>query len=198
MRPLPGDPSVLYRLRIPSSGGLRMSVLTSAGGGRLTISEPFGSAVSVTAWQGDTPPVFFDLREGCRLEASDLSRALGVGAMPLPQAVRMLCGRMPATAEDSVSPVGGSRFLVEGRGWAAEVEVAGDPWRVVSVHEAGRSASGWRIVLEDHTGSVPGSLRLKRGDGRWAELELVRLEWHEEGKLPELPDAPLCVVEARP
>lgn len=196
-RPLPADPSVLYRLRVSSSGRLRLSVLTSGDAGRLTISEAFGSALSITAWRASAPPRYYDLRESCQLEISDLSQVLGVGAMPLPQAVRLLVGRMPAVADDSVSPVGGSTFLVEGSGWAAEVEVADDPWRVIRVREVGESASGWKIVLEDHTGSVPGSVRVKRSDGRSAELELLRLEWNEGGDLPDLPDVPLCVVEGR-
>lgn len=198
MRPLPADPSLLYGLRVSGRGGLRLSVLTSDDAGRLTISEKFGSAVSITAWRASIPPTFFDLRESCRLEISDLSQVLGVGAMPLPQAVRLLVGRIPAVADDLVLYAGGSGFLVEGRGWAAEVEVAADPWRVVGVREAGGSSSGWTIVLEDHTGSIPGSIRVKRSDGRRAELKLLRLEWHEDSVLPDLPALPICVVKDGP
>lgn len=198
MRPLPADPSVLYGLRVSSRGGLRLSVLTSDDAGRLTISEKFGSAVSITAWRASAPPTFFDLRESCRLEISDLSQVLGVGAMPLPQAVLLLVGRIPAVTDDVVSSAGGSSFLVEGEGWAAEVEIAADPWRVVGVREVGDSSSGWTIVLEDHTGAIPGSIRVKRSDGRRAELNLLRLEWHEDADLPELPALPLCVVKDRP
>jgi hypothetical protein len=198
LRPLPADPSLLYGLRVSSRGGLRLSILTSGEAGRLTISERFGSALSITAWRASSPPVFFDLRESCRLKISDLSQVLGVGAMPLPQAVRLLVGRIPAVADDTVSFAGGASFLVEGNGWAAQVEVAADPWRVVGVREVGESSSGWTIVLENHTGPIPGSIRVKRSDGRRAELELLRLEWHEGGDLPDLPALPLCVAEDGP
>jgi hypothetical protein len=118
--------------------------------------------------------------------------------MPLPQAVRLLVGRIPAVTGDVVSSAGGASVLVEGEGWAAEVEIAADPWRVVGVREVGDTSSGWTIALEDHTGSIPGSIRGKRSDGRRAELNLLRLEWHEDADLPELPVLPLCVVKDRP
>jgi hypothetical protein len=194
-RPLSGDPAVLYRLRVSSSGGLRMAVLTSGDDGRLTVSEPFGSAVSLTAWTGSQPPTFFDLREGCRLETSDLERALGVAAMPLPQAVRLLVGRLPATSDDRVSPREDGRILVEGRRWAALVKVAADPFRVMSVEEAGSREKGWSFELRDHSLSVPGFVKVKNSDGRWAELDLVRLEWSERGELPPRPELPPCSVE---
>jgi len=191
-RPLSGDPAALYRLRVSSSGGLRMSVLTSGDEGRLTVSEPFGSAVSLTAWKALHPPTFFDLRKGCRLESSDLERALGVAAMPLPQAVRLLVGRLPATSEDRVTPLENGRVLVEGRYWAALVRVVADPYRVVSVEETGSRGRGWRFELRDHSLSVPGIVRVENPDGRWAELDLVRLEWSERGELPPRPELPLC------
>ena len=194
-RPLSGDPAALYRLRVSSSGGLRMAVLTSGNDGRLTVSEPFGSAVSLTSWTGSQPPTFFDLRKGCRLESSDLERALGVAAMPLPQAVRLLVGRLPATSEDRVTPREDGRILVEGRLWAALVQVAADPYRVVSVEEAGSLKRGWKFELRDHSLSVPGFLKVKNRDGRWAELDLVRLEWSERGELPPRPELPPCGVE---
>lgn len=195
-RPLPGDPAVLYRLRLPSSGGLRLALLTSGGAGRMTVSEPFGSAVSVTAWAGGRDPVFYDLREGCRLVGSDLAMVLGVGAMPLPQAVRLLGGRLPALPEDAVSQADG-RLVVTGRSWSAGVQVAPDPWRIVSVRQVAPSGSGWKLDLDDHTGSVPGRIRITR-DGRWAELDLVRLEWNQGTELPEPPDLPACVVQGAP
>ena len=122
-RPPPGDPAALYRFRVASSGGLRLAVLTNGDEGRLTVSEPFGSAVSLTAWSGSLPPTFFDFRQGCRLEASDLRQVLGVAAMPLPQAVRLLVGRLPAVADDQLTPRGDGRILVEGQGWGALVTV---------------------------------------------------------------------------
>jgi hypothetical protein len=192
-RPLPGDPAALYRLRVSSSGGLRMSVLTSGEDGRLTVSEPFGSAVSLTSWSGSQQSTFFDLREGCQIQATDLEQALGVAAMPLPQAVRLFGGRLPATGDDWIAPREDGRILVEGLRWAALVTVAADPWRVVSVEQVDAPGRGWRFELSDHSLSVPGFVRVENADGRWAELELVRLEWNEGGELPSPPNLPLCV-----
>ena len=194
-RPLPGDPAALYRLRVSSSGGLRMSVLTSGEAGRLTVSEPFGAAVSLTSWSGSQQPTFFDLREGCRIQATDLEQALGVAAMPLPQAVRLFGGKLPATGDDWVAPREDGRILVEGLRWAALVTVVADPWRVVSVEEISARGKGWRFELSDHSLSVPGFIRVENADGRWAELVLVRLEWNDGGELPSLPDLPFCTVE---
>ena len=194
-RPLSGDPAALYRLRIASSGGLRLAVLTSGESGRLTISEPFGSAVSLTAWTASRTPTFFDLRKGCRLESSGLKRALGVAAMPLPQAVRLLVGRLPATPTDRVSPLGEYQVLIEGQGWSAVADVAADPYRVLAVREVGSPNRGWSFELNDHSIAVPGLVRVKNPDGRWAELDLVRLEWSQHGELPPLPELPLCGVD---
>jgi hypothetical protein len=194
-RPPSGDPAALYRLRVASSGGLRMGVLTSGDAGRLTVSEPFGSAVSLTAWSGSESTAFFDLREGCRLETADLELVLGVGAMPLPQAVRLLAGRLPATPNERLSGQEDGRILVEGRGWSARISVAPEPWRVVAVEESRDPQAGWRLDLSDHSLSVPGSIRVENRDGRWAELELVRLEWNDGAELPPLPDIPPCVLE---
>ena len=194
-RPLSGDPAALYRLRVSSSGGLRMSVLTSGEDGRLTVSEPFGAAVSLTLWSGSQQTTFFDLREGCQIQATDLEQALGVAAMPLPQAVRLFAGRLPATGDDWIVPREDGRILVEGLRWAALVTVAADPWRVVSVEQVVAQGRGWRFELSDHSLSVPGSIRVENADGRWAELELVRLEWSDGGQLPPIPDLPLCAAE---
>jgi hypothetical protein len=193
-RPLGGDPAALYRLRTSRSSGLRVSLLTKGDEGRLTVSEPLGGAVSLTSWSGSQPPTFFDLREGCRLETSDLERALGVAAMPLPQAVRLLGGRLPAASDDWVTPHEDGRILVEGRRWTALVRVAVDPYRVVSVEEVGAREKGWRFELGDHSLSVPGFIRVENPGGRWAELELVRLEWNVAGDLPPRPDLPPCVA----
>ena len=72
--------------------------------------------------------------------------------------------------------------------------MATEPWRVMTVDEVGNEP-GWSIVLGNHTGSVPGSVRLNTSNRRWAELELIRLEWHDGGDLPALPEVPWCVVE---
>ena len=159
----------------------------------MTVSEPFGSAVSITAWSGLDSPDFFDLREGCRLEALGLTQALGVGALPLPQAVLLLGGRLPAGEGDEVVAGEDGRIVVRGRGWSANVEIAADPWRVVQVEDAESIAPTWRLSLSDHSSSVPGAMRIEKADGRWAELELVRLEWKDGEDLPPLPELPLCV-----
>lgn len=197
-RPLPGDPAALYRLRVSSSGGLRMALLTSGEEGRLTVSEPFGSAVSLTAWTGSKPPTFFDLRERCRVDAADLEMVLGVGAIPPPQAVRLLGGRLPAVDDDRVTAREDGQILVEGRGWTALVTVASDPWRVISVEEIGNREGRWRLELIDHTLSVPGRVKVENREGRWADLELVRLEWNQGGDLPALPALQPCVFESDP
>lgn len=195
-RPLYGDPAALYRLRVSSSAGLRLSVLTSGEEGRLTVSEPFGSAVSLTSWAGSRQPTFFDLREGCQIQATDLEQVLGVAAMPLPQAVRLFVGRLPATDDDWISPREDGQILIEGSRWAALVTVAADPWRVVAVEQVVSQGKGWRFKLSDHTLSVPGFIRVKNADGRWAELDLVRLEWNADGELPPNPDLPICTFES--
>lgn len=196
-RPLTADPAALYRLRIPASGGLRLAVMMSGEDGRLTVSEPFGSAVSLLAWEDLQPPTFYDLKEGCRVEAANLEQALGVAAMPLPQAVRLMVGRLPAIAGDEVSENPDGRLLVSGRGWTALVSVAPDPWRVVAVEDGNPDVAGWKISLDDHNGSLPGQIRVKKTGGRWAELDLVRLEWSPSAQLPALPDLPLCVFKDR-
>jgi len=160
-RPLSGDLAALYRLRVRSSGGLRLAVLTSGDDGRMTVSEPFGSAVSLTAWTGSASTTFFDLRHGCRLESADLGRVLGIEAMPLPQAVRLLAGRLPAVDGDRLTVRDDGLILVEGIGWGALVTVRPEPWRVVSVEETGVEGNGWSLELDDHHLAVPGSLRVK-------------------------------------
>jgi hypothetical protein len=103
-----------------------------------------------------------------------------------------LVGRLPATPDDRITIRGDGRILIEGRRWSALVDVAADPYRVLSVEEAGGRVRGWRFKLSDHSISVPGLVRVENPDGRWAELDLVRLEWSEHGVLPPLPDLPLC------
>jgi hypothetical protein len=196
-RPVPADPAALYRLRVSSSSGLRMSLLTSGEDGRLTVSEPFGAAVSLTCWSGSQQPTFFDLRKGCQIQARDFEQALGVAAMPLPEAVRLLTGRLPATEDDWVSPHENGQILIEGLRWAALVTVAADPWRVVSVEQADVAGKGWRFKLSDHSLSVPGFVRVENADGRWAELKLVRLEWNDGGELPSPPDLPPCTARSK-
>ena len=192
-RPLPGDLAALYRMRVPKTGGLRLAVVTAGGEGRMTISEPFGSAVSLTAWSGDGSSVHFDMEQGCRRDVADLRQVLGLRALPLAQAVRLLGGRLPVGPGDDVTLVEGSGIEVRGDGWGARVRLAVDPWRVLEVAEIGaRDDDGWLIELADHTSSVPGRIRVTNADGRWAELDLSRMEWPEGAVLPHLPNFPHC------
>lgn len=191
-QPHEGDPAALYRLRVPSAGGLRLSVLTNGQEGRMTIAESFGSAISLTAWSGTERPTFFDMREGCRVESADLSRVLGVAAMPMPQAIRLLSGRLPVLDGDHLRWLDDGRLQVDGAGWAATLTISPDPWRVLSVAESTASGKGWRLELSEHEQSVPGRIGIKKPGQRWVELELVRLEWRDGRILPTLPDLPEC------
>lgn len=192
-RPLPGNFAALYDLRVARSGGLRLAVLTRAGDGRMTISEPFGGAVSLSAWTAGGPSMFFDMEHGCRREIDDLEEVLGVGALPLSQAVRLLGGRLPMLPGDDVVISDGFDLRVSGGTWAVRVRLAADPWRVVEVVEdRSDHRPGWRLELGSHTSSVPGKIRVVNPDGRWAELELKRLEWPDAVLLPDLPDFPSC------
>ena len=192
-RPLSGDLAALYHLRVPSTGALRLAVINRGGDGRMTISEPFGGAVSVTSWTAGQPSRHFDLRRGCWQAAGDAIAGLGVTAMPLPQAVRLLGGRLPAVRSDRIVESADRRLDVIGSDWRALVTVAPDPWRVTSVDEVTPGGEpGWRVRLNDHTGSVPGTIRIESPDRAWAELELLRLEWDGGNGLPEEPDLPPC------
>jgi hypothetical protein len=162
-------------------------VVTRGDAGRLTVSEPFGAAVSISAWRPDQVPVFFDLREGCRVDAADLSAALGVAGLPLAQAARLLGGRLPALANDRVDAGENGWVRIAGAGWDCRARVAAGPYRVEEV-----VGGGWRIRLSEHTGSLPGFVRLERDEHGAVELRLVRLEWPEAQTLPELPDLPPC------
>ncbi len=188
-RSLPGELAALYRLRVAATGGLRLTVLTAGPEGRLTISEPFGAAVSVAAWNGAEARLY-DLDHGCRMEAVNTAAVLGVGRLPLPQAARLLAGRLPALPDDVivVEPDQGT-VAVLGNGWTCRVVLAAEPWRVVRVE-----GEGWTIRLDHHTSSVPGFARLTHEGGRWAELELVRLEWPAAPELPTEPELPPCAA----
>jgi len=189
--PLPGELAVLYRMRIPRSGSLSLTVITDGASGRWTISEPFGSAVSMTAWNHAGDTLLYDMEVGCRRPVEDLREVVGIDAFPMTQAARLLAGRLPAAPGDRVVVTGGGEFEIHGDGWGVTAYVTADPWRVVEVRPLrGR----WRIMLEEHEGSVPRRIRVKAGRGRWAELELSRIEWPEEVSLPALPAFPACVA----
>jgi len=192
-RPTAGDMAALYDLRVARSGGLRLSMITAGRAGRLTISEPFGSAVSLTAWEADSPTVFFDMEEGCRREVRDLEDILGVGALPLEPAARLLGGRLPTTDGGVARPDGDGAVEIVEDDFTATVRLASDPWRVVEVW-VNRTAqgTGWHLDLGSHASSVPGTIRIENSDGRWAELVLKRLEWPAGATLPDPPNFPPC------
>jgi len=192
-RPMAGNLAALYDLRVAKTGGLRLAVITDGGNGRMTVSEPFGAAVSLTAWSAQDPSVFFDMELGCRREIDDLEEVLGASALPLGQAVRLLGGRLPVMPDDQIESGAGGVIEVRGAGWAAWIRLASDPWRVVEVGELrAPGGRGWHLELGSHTSSVPGSIRFENDDGRWAVLDLKRLEWPEEASLPDLPDFESC------
>jgi hypothetical protein len=185
--------AALYNLRVSASPGLRLSVAELDGEGRLTISEPFGAALSMAGWGGSGGSRFLDLRKGCGVANDDLSAILGVRVMPLPQAVRLLGGGIPVSDSDTVGIHEGGWIEVSGDGWKAKVEVAQNPWRVVSVHEiTGDGSRGWRIRLRDHVKSVPGWIRVDGVGKRWAELDLKRHQRDTVEELPALPSLPPC------
>jgi len=187
-RPTAGDMAALYDLRVARSGGLRLSMVTAGRAGRLTISEPFGSAVSLTAWEADSPTVFFDMEKGCRREVHDLEDILGVGALPLEPAARLLGGRLPTTVGGEVRPDGDGAVEVVEDEFVATVRLLSDPWRVVEVWvNQDDRGNGWHLELGSHASSVPGTIRIENPDGRWAELVLKRLEWPTGATLPDLP-----------
>ncbi len=186
-RPLPGPFVALYRLRVPSTGGLRLSVIADDGRGRMTVSESLGGAVVVAGWD-DHGSEIFDLREGCRLQGKRAVAALGLGNLPLGRAILLLGGRAPTLDGDRVSALGQENLLeITGAGWWAVAEFAQEPLRIVALR-----GEDWEAELNDHTSSVPGSIRIETPSGDWAELELVRLQWEFSGDLPPLPDLPVC------
>lgn len=186
-RPLPGPFVALYRLRVPATGGLRLSVIAEGERGRMTVSESLGGAVVVAGWDR-TGSEIYDLREGCRLEGNRAVAALGLGHLPLSRAVLLLAGRMPALEGDHVEPMRDSTAVeISDSGWWSVAELAREPSRVV-----GLRGEDWEVDLDDHTSSVPGEIRIDTPSGDWAELELVRLQWEFSGDLAPLPDLPVC------
>jgi len=181
----------LYRLRVRSTSGLRMSIMTSSDGGRMSISDSFGRALLVAAWTVDRAGELYDLDAGCRVPGADLAAVIGAGGLPVEQAVWLLSGRLPAAAGDRVEVAEGG-LEITGDDWSAHVVVARDPWRVLEVRADAHDTTAWRIELDDHTGSIPKSVFVERADGEWARLELVRREGTGGAALPDLPDLPAC------
>ncbi len=186
-RPLPGPLVALYRLRVPSTGGLRLSVIAEGDRGRMTVSENLGGALAVLAWDGERIRIF-DLKEGCRSPDRDRPTIPGMEGLPMDRAILLMGGRLPVISGDVVRPDDGkSTVEIDGPGWNASAGLAFDPVRILSVR-----GEGWSVELGDHTSSLPGTLRFETGSDQWAELELVRLQWKFEGEWPPLPDFPEC------
>ncbi|MCP4896022.1 MAG: hypothetical protein GY906_03525 [bacterium] len=191
--PLPGDFSAIYGLRVPKAGGLRLSILARPESGRLTISRSFGSALSIVGWEPNQHPMLIDYREGCSVQGASISDLLGVGALPLPQVVRLLGGRLPATPMDRVTVAPNGKLMVEGDDWTCLVSVAPSPWRVLRVESVGETDdSGWRVELNDHDAAMPQHLRFQGSSDRWAEIELRRQQWDAIEKLPDMPELEPC------
>lgn len=191
-RPLEGDPAALYRLRVPNAANLRLALLVAGDAGRMTISERFGSALTLTAWKGEEAPDLLDFREGCMVRGADLTRILGVAVMPMPQAVRFLVGRLPAAGSDRVAVRPDGLIEITGDRWSAVAEVRPEPWRVVMIREVADGNRGWTVTITDHAAAVPAALTIRKPGEGWAELELVRLEWDEANQLPPRPQLPPC------
>ena len=194
--PTQADLAALYRVRGRAAGSLRLTVLTHGDEGRFSLSETMGSALSVAAWGGGGRTTLYDLREGCRLSGAGAAEVFGFQALPLPQAARMLAGRLPATADDLVSVRADGRVLVAGTGWEAVVTVMPDPWRVTRVAAAGSGGadSSWVIEVSQHAGSMPIEVEAVAADGRWVRLAAVRVEWRRTDDLPPLPELPPCAA----
>lgn len=188
-RPMPGTIGALYRLRIPETGGLRLSVHGDVEAGRMTVSKSMGGAVAAMEWHGESLRIL-DLEEGCRLDTETAADTVGLGLMPPRQVIRLLGGRLPENGDGPRISAGGN---IVGEGWRATL--ARQPWRVAHVTGGG----GWTLDMSRHTSSLPGFARLEREDGQWLELELVHLEWNPSGDLEPLPDLPPCGPrESRP
>ncbi len=192
--PLPGDPVALYRVEVPESGGLRLTVQTAPEGGRFLLSEPFGAAVALTVWDARGGWRVYDLQQGCRVDSMsfpimDLADVSPAGI------VRLLMGRLPTLIDGGRCRVVGSGDSIakpEGPGECTAL-IAPDPWRVVRV--AGGTGRGfWEVELDQHTASVAGEIHVSWGDGQWAELQLVRLQWDSLTTLPPEPELPWCSV----
>jgi hypothetical protein len=188
-RPLPGPMAALYRMRVPATGGLRLSVVARDGAGRITVSEPFGAAVVVAGWSARGQTRVFDLREGCRLSYRQAGEAVGLGALPLERAVRLLGGRLPLLPGDEIALGDDATVRAAGGDWSGELTLDRDPWRVVEVRSA-----GFTVELTDHTSSLPGRLRILGRDEEPVTMVLSSLKWEAPPQLSPLPDLPPCGV----
>ncbi len=192
--PPTGNLAALYRLHGRAAGSLRLSVLVVGPRGRFSVSERMGSALSIAAWGPAGAGELYDLREGCRLVGGGAAEVFGFRALPLPQAARLLAGRLPAEDDDRVVVLPTGQLRIDGRGWGAVVRLAPDPWRVVEVRQRdGEDLAGWRVEISEHAGSVPTALEVTGADGRWVRLAAVQIQWSTVDELPPLPELPRCV-----
>jgi len=179
--------AALYRLQLPSAGTLRMAILAWEDRGRLTISEPLGSTVSITAWEGRETPEIFDMRHGCKISRAAIREEMGMAGFPARRLVRLLAGRLPDLPGDRIAIDGGDSVRIISPGWQARIVLAADPWRIIRIE-----GEDWEVTLDDHTSSLPGRLVIHDKEGRWARLELRRLKWEISREPGVLPDLPIC------
>ena len=185
MRPLPGPMAALYRLRVGSTSTLRMALLAEGRWGRMTISESFGSTLSITAWDVDQPTRVLDMRHGCRISGSAIEGIPGLSRIPMRRLPLLLGGRLPVGEEDRIEIGTHGELLVNSPSWNAVIYLEPDPWRVVEVR-----SGDYFVTLSDHSLSVPGRIETRDPEGRRIRLELLRLKWEiarRPGALPELP-----------
>ena len=186
--PAPADLAALYRIQVPGRGRLRMAVLTSGDAGRLTVTEPFGSAVSITAWDGDRVRLY-DFERDCAAWIAGDELLPAVRALSPERAVRLLAGRLPAAPADVVAIDTGGRVAIRGAGAGLDAALAPDPWRVAS---ASADDGSWSIEVRHHTGALPAVFDVRDERGRRVGVELLQFEWSEARELPDLPDLPPC------
>jgi hypothetical protein len=184
--PLPGDLSALYRMRVASTGGLRLTVVERGAAGRLVVSRPLGGAVALASWNGAEARLF-DLEHGCEDDTARAAGIVGLGVLPLRQVPRILGGRLPEGQVD-VEDSDRREVLVRGGGWSCRAVLGAEPWRVLSLE----LPDGTRAELSHHTSSVPGMVKVLNPAGDWVQLELTRLEWDSPAGLPPLPKLDVC------
>lgn len=192
-RPLPGPMAALYRLQVGSTRTLRLAVLADGDWGRMTISESFGSTLSIGAWDEAEGSRVLDMRDGCQLPPRGLAGELGLGEIPMKRIPLLLGGRIPLEEDDHLDfgrdP---GEILIRSDHWQALIRLVPDPWRVCELR------SGEFVVkLSDHSLSVPGRIETRDASGRLIRLDLLRLKWEIGRKPGALPELPLCPADSR-
>jgi len=189
-RPLPGPMAALYRLRVGSTSTLRMALLAEGEWGRMTISESFGSTLSITAWDVDQPARVLDMRHGCRIAGSALEGMPGISRIPMRRLPLLLGGRLPVEEGDRIDAGENGELIVDAASWHAVIRLEPDPWRVVEIR-----SGDFVITLADHSLSVPGRIETRDPEGRRIRLDLLRLKWEIARRPEALPELPLCGEE---